>query len=337
MGYCCTCRDFEFKIFSENIGYAIEPIVQSNYFYLSRSVEDCLSIARTGTQDEKQQLLFELLDDYGWQPAFDDAGNVNGLNYLSEKWCDDHKFFDVFAKYVEKGSYIEMGGEDGASWRMLFDGEHCREIKPVVSWPDCEKIAKEQEAAKANASLDNLLVKPMGTTAFVTWKEIDVLANKWAKSYFGPHVNGTAAREETDCYFAISWLTKDDFEKFSKLFVQYDKEHDFEAESEFCTDGLASVLPDSITREILNEILRPAGMQSIGHISATYDGIFIMENELTADEMYYGKNFVKAEFNLGEKNNLDSRIRAAEAKGSSNSLENSPEPKTLEDKDISRK
>lgn len=315
MGYSCTLREVDFKISADNISKVIEALVQSDYFYLfNRSDEDCLKIACGDSPAEKQQLLFELFDSYEYRPRFDEMHNVIGLEYYCEKWCEDDKIFDVFAKYVEKGSYIEMGGEDGTVWRMLFDGEHCREINPVIAWPDCEKIQKELAPEQESSKDANILLKPLGNSIFVTWHELDVAFNNWARAHFGSHVYGGANRDETDVEIALVGLKSSDFKNFAKLFELYDKEQDFDAKAEFCIEQQIATLPDCVSRGVLGELLQETNFGAVGHFTATYNGVFITEKEFYFNDMLTGDGFVSVGYNLPSKMPLDKQIEAAQSK-----------------------
>lgn len=334
MAYGVECTDLSFAIGKKNISKVLESLVQSKYFCLAREPEDCIEIARTGTEEEQQDLLHELLTDNGYAPEFDQNGNVADLSHQSGYWYDDNKFFEVFASYVEKGSYIQMAGEDGQLWRMLFDGEHCREVMPVISWPDCEKIEKERASENGIKSDMNILAKPLGQSTFVTWHELDTLFHKWAQAYFGEHVHGGANRDETDCEIALAGLQESDRDKFAKLFELYDTDKDFDPEEEFYTDLQGATLPDCVAAGVVGDILRGTEFGKVGHLEATYDGVFVMENSLEYADIVSGKDFVSLECTLTKKDSLADRINEAAQKSSDRTV-GSPEkePETNRSRD----
>ena len=69
----------------------------------------------------------------------DDLGNVIGIEFTGEKLGDELIMFKAIAPYVQDGSYLEMQGEDGESWRWLFRFNDVKEISPKVSWDENEE------------------------------------------------------------------------------------------------------------------------------------------------------------------------------------------------------
>jgi hypothetical protein len=65
-----------------------------------------------------------------WKPVVDQGGNIVGLKYAApeHKMGDEEALFDTVARFVNRGSYINMvpgDYEDDGPWRWYFDGEHC--------------------------------------------------------------------------------------------------------------------------------------------------------------------------------------------------------------------
>lgn len=77
--------------------------------------------------------LSETLLEWRWEPIFDNEDIVS-LRFRGEKYGDCKHLFDVIAPFVEKGSVIEMRGEDGEQWRWVFDGVSCKERHATVSY-----------------------------------------------------------------------------------------------------------------------------------------------------------------------------------------------------------
>lgn len=55
------------------------------------------------------------------------------LTFNGEKLRHEPDMFDEVAPFVEKGSWIEIKGEDSI-WRYYFDGVGCYEIQPEITW-----------------------------------------------------------------------------------------------------------------------------------------------------------------------------------------------------------
>ena len=159
MGYNCYLSEEKIFIKTENFGGALAALIaeaeehtvttnfgahQDGQAHMPAGVsfEMAKEIAAHGSVGEQQDLLFKFCREEGYSLGYDSKGNVCSINQTKEKWYDDTFFFDVFAKYVEKGSYIEMSGEDGEMWRMFFDGENCVEIEPKIEWPEMDNMIK---------------------------------------------------------------------------------------------------------------------------------------------------------------------------------------------------
>lgn len=80
--------------------------------------------------------LKDILEAWRWSPGFNEAGSgdIEEIEFTGEKAGDDFVLFDAIASFVEKGSFIEMVGEDGEMWRWLFDGKHCSEQKAKITY-----------------------------------------------------------------------------------------------------------------------------------------------------------------------------------------------------------
>lgn len=140
MGYYCSCSDVKFFMKAENIEEALRLLAPTQYGPNNTPEEVVLEICNGDSFIRKQTLFERNLHENGYGVEFDAEGNVCGLLHEYEKWYEDTSFFDVFATCVAKGSYIEMSGEDGEKWRMIFDGEHCFEENAEISWPEYDEV-----------------------------------------------------------------------------------------------------------------------------------------------------------------------------------------------------
>lgn len=127
MGYCMDQMYSEFHIKAENRAPALAA---------------CLALAREGGDFHwvsandfiKAKSLEEVLDVWSWSPDKDENNNIVGLCFEGEKSGADFTLFETIAPFVEKGSYIEMQGEDGARWRWVFNGKTCKEVYAKLDW-----------------------------------------------------------------------------------------------------------------------------------------------------------------------------------------------------------
>lgn len=165
MSYYCTMRDSKFFIKTENFGSVLnllinnaeEHTVEGDRFISSYqtgdvympagiSFKDARIIVESGKIGAQQDLLLKFFLEAGYSIGFDGKGNICSVIYQKSNWYEDTNFFNVFAKFVEKGSFIEMVGENNELWRMYFDGEYCNEINAEIKWPEMNEEDKQKEA-----------------------------------------------------------------------------------------------------------------------------------------------------------------------------------------------
>lgn len=77
----------------------------------------------------------EILEAWRWEAQCDPTtGDLTHLLFFGEKLGDEETLFQALAPFVDRGSFIEMHGEDGELWRWVFDGQHMREQFPQMTW-----------------------------------------------------------------------------------------------------------------------------------------------------------------------------------------------------------
>jgi hypothetical protein len=86
------------------------------------------------SESSKCRTIEELLEAWGYEAKTNFDGHIIGLGYVMEKLGDDLKMFLAIAPFVKSGSFVEMVGKDGASWRWVFDGTACVEKTGTVDW-----------------------------------------------------------------------------------------------------------------------------------------------------------------------------------------------------------
>lgn len=81
--------------------------------------------------------LVAILDYWRYEATVDDeTGDITDLSFNGEKLGDELQLFQVIAPWVEKGSYLEVSGEDGTVWRWFFDGQTCQEQYANMDYDD---------------------------------------------------------------------------------------------------------------------------------------------------------------------------------------------------------
>ncbi len=127
MGYCMRMTECTFFIEAKDKPDALRLVKDSTHlFYGSWESKEVAANAAT---------IEEFLDEARWEPTIDKDGNITDLEFQGEKMGDEEHFFNAMAPHVKVGSYIEMHGEDGESWRWVFTGETCVFVSPQVTWP----------------------------------------------------------------------------------------------------------------------------------------------------------------------------------------------------------
>ena len=131
MGYCMDFRDAKFSIANEDKQMALEAIKalkkgvnEKGSGFSSRDADRNYAWVDT---DEfmNADTLEKAIQAWRWETESDASGNINSIHFDGEKLGDDLVLFEAIAPYVKKGSFIEMGGEDGYIWRWVFNGKDC--------------------------------------------------------------------------------------------------------------------------------------------------------------------------------------------------------------------
>jgi hypothetical protein len=77
----------------------------------------------------KATSLEEMLGWWRYHAVTGSNGDITGVQFEGEKSGEEKYLWDAIAPFVEPGSYIEMQGEDGVTWRWVFDGKTCQEMR----------------------------------------------------------------------------------------------------------------------------------------------------------------------------------------------------------------
>ncbi len=133
MGYCMTQRDTSFRIRANKVNEALKA-VQSLHGKETISDGNGRHFYWVSNTFWKRDSLPAILKEWRWEITFDECGDVENMAFAGEKIGDEMKLFGAIAPFVEKGSFIEMDGEDGCMWRWVFDGMTCKEISPTITW-----------------------------------------------------------------------------------------------------------------------------------------------------------------------------------------------------------
>jgi len=78
--------------------------------------------------------LEELLEEWGWEPTTNEAGDIVDLAFAAEKMGEDEVLWKVIAPWVRNGSYLEIVGEEGERWRWIFEAGTCIHKAAKIVW-----------------------------------------------------------------------------------------------------------------------------------------------------------------------------------------------------------
>jgi hypothetical protein len=93
--------------------------------------------------------LTEVLQEWRYEPEFDDNGDIFTLEFTGEKLGDDPILFQTLAPFIEKDGEIHFRGEDGLKWKYVFNGKEMKEVAAIETWddevadPDSVELLKE--------------------------------------------------------------------------------------------------------------------------------------------------------------------------------------------------
>ncbi|MCA9280833.1 MAG: hypothetical protein H6812_04440 [Phycisphaeraceae bacterium] len=102
-------------------------------------------MARAALRSARPDLPHNSLDDalaaLGWEITFSPEGDVDGIDFVGEKYRADEDPLLAIAPFVEDGSYIEMQGEGGEMWRWAFRDGRLYELEAEIIWSETEIAA----------------------------------------------------------------------------------------------------------------------------------------------------------------------------------------------------
>jgi hypothetical protein len=118
MGYCATQTGCSFFIAKADKLRGLE-LLQASFEF-----------------EGELESLKDAFEDSKWTLNFKD-GDIVGVSWWGDKYRDDdNELLEAIAPVVKDGSYIELCGEDGDSWRLVFKNGEMKEIRPKVIWED---------------------------------------------------------------------------------------------------------------------------------------------------------------------------------------------------------
>ena len=127
MGYCISHVDGIFNIKVEKQAGALAAMIKLG------SEQDDFHWVRAADFNKAKSIV-DVLEAWRWSPELDDDNNIVNVHFTGEKLGADEVLFQTIAPFVEKGSFLEVQGEDNCLWRWVFDGKTCKEIYAKITW-----------------------------------------------------------------------------------------------------------------------------------------------------------------------------------------------------------
>lgn len=127
MGYCIEMKESTIKIKPENIKN-IECALREYAKYNQNImwIDEYELIESDSGVSSMENIRYPL--------CFDDIPLMYEIDYFTgEKLGDDFELFNCISQYIEDG-YIQYYGEDGCTWRYIFENGQVREVYPKVMW-----------------------------------------------------------------------------------------------------------------------------------------------------------------------------------------------------------
>ena len=71
--------------------------------------------------------LDEALRCWRWEPVYNEARAIVGLNFRGHRLGPERVLFEAIAPFTECGSFIELKGDKGVTWHWYFENGTCGE------------------------------------------------------------------------------------------------------------------------------------------------------------------------------------------------------------------
>lgn len=205
-------------------------------------------------------------------------GDVLAINYI-DAWREGEEEGNVIAKVLlsKHGDvmvdYVEpIARIDDLAQEVIADSK--------------AKIAEEFKARQNQHEQATDACASLGKSVYVKWDRLDLAVNNWAREYFGSHVSANGSRDEDSFGIELTGLKADDFEAFSKLYEEFDKDDFYEPESEFQLDSnYPCALPSIVSLGVMPRVFDGEGLITYGTAVATYDGVFFTERSIFAPDL----------------------------------------------------
>jgi len=135
MGYYIYQHETDFRIKKENFEKALQALkdVCHEEFNKNENFDfgwvDIFKVFDSPT-------LGHALIEFNWNPTIGENGDIEDIEFMSEKLGSEEFLFKTLTPFVEKDSYIVIEGSESEWWKWLFDGKTLIEKPGKVVFED---------------------------------------------------------------------------------------------------------------------------------------------------------------------------------------------------------
>lgn len=143
MGYCIDMQEAVFFIAEKDKKAALKAVKalaenesqMSGGSYVCCTGQSIRHYAWVNTADFVAASTLEAaMVEWRYCPETDEDGNISNIYFEGEKLGDETALWKALAPFIRSGSYIQMHGEDGSTWRWCFDDGKFEEKSGRIVW-----------------------------------------------------------------------------------------------------------------------------------------------------------------------------------------------------------
>ena len=111
-------------------------VIKSKDFQKATDNAKKLLVSRSDLNAASYKKIEDVLDDFGYYPEFDDAGNIINFAPIDNAVADEQMdLFIVFENYIEDGSYAIFQDDDDF-WKVIIEKGKARRIDSEIVYYD---------------------------------------------------------------------------------------------------------------------------------------------------------------------------------------------------------
>lgn len=111
-------------------------VIKSKDFQKATDNAKKLLVSRSDLNASSYKKIEDVLDDFGYYPEFDDAGNIINFAPIDNAVADEQMdLFSVFENYIEDGSHAIFQDDDDF-WKVIIENGKARRIDSEIVYYD---------------------------------------------------------------------------------------------------------------------------------------------------------------------------------------------------------